>query len=95
MLEKPTNLNFMDQDVIKAPLVPDLIGDPYSGVECIPKKGTRIVFFINLHNDRTRVSTLFKRYERFMAIKEKETDQDPIESKVSWKLTSYTTHQLN
>jgi hypothetical protein len=39
MLEKPTNLNFMDRDVIKTPPVLKLVGDPYSGVDNIPKKG--------------------------------------------------------
>jgi hypothetical protein len=37
----------------------------------------------------------FKGYECFMIVKEKEMDQDPTESEVSQKLTSYTTPQLN
>jgi hypothetical protein len=43
MLEKPTNLNFMEHDVIKSQPMLELDRDPYLGVERIPKEGTHIV----------------------------------------------------
>jgi hypothetical protein len=95
MVDKTTTLKFMDQDVRKVQPVSELVGDPYSGVERIPKEGTHIISFVTFHNDRTRVSVCFEGFERFMTVKEQETDQDPNESEVVQKLTSYTMPQLN
>jgi hypothetical protein len=95
MVEKPTNLKFMDHDVRKAQLVSDLDGDPYSSIEHIPKEGTHIVSYVKLHDERTIFSIRFEGSDHFMTVKEQETNQDPIESKVSWKFTSHTMPQLN
>jgi hypothetical protein len=94
-VDKPTNLKFMDLDVSKEQPVPELVGDPYLGIECIPKEGNHIVSCVKLHDDLTRVSICFKGYERLIIVKEKETDQDPIESEVSYKFILYTTPQMS
>jgi hypothetical protein len=44
MVEKPTNLKFMDQDIIKENPIPKLFGDPYSGTEHIPKRRDSHIF---------------------------------------------------
>jgi hypothetical protein len=72
MVDKPTNLNFMDQEIIKSQPVLEMDGDPYSGVERIPKQGTHIISCVKLHDDQTRVSILFNGYKFFMTVKEQE-----------------------
>ena len=95
MVDKPTNLNFMDRDVIKAQPVSELVGDPYSHANHIPKDETRLISCIKLHDDWIRVSICFKDYECFITIKVQEMDQDPTKNEVAQKLTSYMLPQLN
>jgi hypothetical protein len=83
MLGKPTNLKFMDQDIIDEQTVRELARDQYSYAECILDAGTHIISNIKLHKDRPGASIRFGGYERFMTVKEKETDQDPTEREVS------------
>jgi hypothetical protein len=51
MVDKPTNLNFMDQEIIKAQPVLELVGEPYLGVEHIPKEGIHIISYVKSEDD--------------------------------------------